>query len=196
MGDDLYIAREFSNAALADISAMSALEPRHNNANIEQMSVKLTRLQSGAKRLHARAIYQSAQIVIDGLVPNAISQESFDSRLSALSKLVLQYASGLSEVENALAQEKLDGGSSITVDTAVSTRNENTPIKNQTPATKFAPQPSIEDMHLNAKTVLANLIPLTRAEESKALQSLIDYNPNIKTPEAPRVSGCAKACAH
>ena len=185
MGDDLYIAREFSNAALADISAMDAMHAAQNPANFEQMSETLARLQDGAKRLRARAIYQSAQRVIDGLAPSAVSQDGFNTRLSALSHLVSQYASGLSEVEAALANEQTDDAEIAAAP----------PAKKIT--VKTAPQPSHEELNLRARAVLTDTIGLARAGEITPLQALLDYDPHKApvdnapieiTPETPDVT--------
>jgi len=167
MGDDLYIAREFSNAALADISAIGAMEQRQNSANIAQMSIKLAHMQSGAKRLRARAIYQSAQSVIDGLTPNALSQDSFDMRLSALSNLVTQYADGLSEIEAAQERDRLAAAET------------GQPIEVALP-TELGALPSSEDLRITAKAMLAELMPLTRDGETFALQALMDYDPQAE----------------
>jgi len=165
MGDDLYIAREFSNAALADISAMSAIESPHDAANIEQMSVKLARLQSGAKRLRARAIYRSAQIVIDGLSPSSTSEENFNTRLSALSNLVTQYAAGVSEIENAQIQDKLEQADTPDIETL--------------PSIDISADLSQPDnKSVIAKQILTELLPLTRGDEAVPLRALMDYDPN------------------
>ncbi len=56
-------------------------------------------VQRGAKRLRARAIYQSAQGVISCLDTVPVSESAIAGRLLALNKLVTQYAGGLAEIQ-------------------------------------------------------------------------------------------------
>ncbi len=166
MGDDLYIAREFSNTALADLSAIQAMESRQSGLTIEQMSLKLAKLQSGAKRLRARAIYQSAQIVIEALNPRLISEDNFNTRLSALSQLVAQYAEGLTEIETAtelVEKQPLELPETL----AKTARSSNA-----------EPRLSFADKHNAAKAILTDLMPLARGAEIMALQDIMDYDPN------------------
>lgn len=112
MGDNLYIAREFSKSALADVSMICDMpSPPQNAAAMEILNIKLAALQSGAKRLRARAIYQSAQGVIDILLRPNPSSNDFSLRVSSLSRLLVQYENGLSEVETQLAQNNQAQGS-------------------------------------------------------------------------------------
>jgi len=170
MGDDLYIARSFSTAALADISAIQAMENPQSGAAIEQISGKLAQLQSGAKRLRARAIYQSAQGVINGLNPNIVSEDNFTARLSALSKIVNQYVDGLDEIEAAYGNQA----------PAPETRSDDTAIAG--PMT-----PNQEDLQAAAKATLTELMPLARVGEIAPLQVLMDYDPNA-TPSQIQVT--------
>ena len=189
MGDDLYIAREFSNAALADISAINSMEHRHSTQNIAQIQLKLAQLQNGAKRSRARAIYQSAQIAIDALNSNNIidpkASDNFDIRLNALSHLITQYEQGLSEVEAA---------QSLMADTGV----QNIPISGRAQPSQMpniqnqnrAADMDIHALHLTAKTTLTNLMPLAQLHEVPSLQALIDYNyaPEITSEIAPEIA--------
>ncbi|MEP1231377.1 MAG: hypothetical protein ABJG88_11935 [Litorimonas sp.] len=206
MGDNLYIARTFSNAALADLSAITAME-HDRSTYITQISARLATLQSGAKRLRARAIYQSAQTVIEGLNPNSTSQNTFKARLFALTRLVHQYVDGLTEVENDNIQNALsqDQEAPLTQQKDLSVErnaDEDTVIEAQITAGQTAEHQTAavqaadrKDTHNAAQTTLTSLMPLAREIEAPSLQRLIDYtsDPISDTDTAPYADTAAQS---
>ena len=179
MGDDLYIARAFSNAALADISAIDAMEDSRNPADMTHVTTRLASIQSGAKRLRARAIYQSTQIVIDGLNPSLTSEDNFKTRLLGLSKLVHQYTDGLNEIDRAqnMAQNQHTPELGLEPDTLTQAQND----IDETRGLETQIQSS-ENLYNSARETLSQLMPLARGTEQAALQSLMDYDPE-KAPK-------------
>ena len=107
-GDDLARARRFVDAARTDMDAVVFAErdrARDPGRDPHWLCERLTRIQTGAKRARARAVYRSAQdamtlIHCDG--PHLpIDWTQVDGRLIVLNKLLSQYEDGLVELEAA-----------------------------------------------------------------------------------------------
>jgi len=179
MGDDLYIARVFSNAALADISAIDAMENSRNPADMTHVTALLASIQSGAKRLRARAIYQSTQIVIDGLNPNLTSEDNFKTRLSALTQLVHQYTDGLNEIDTPKNTAQNQHTPELGLETDALSPAQNDMDETRSLETHIQ---SAENLYNSARATLSQLMPLVRGTEQAALQSLMDYDPE-KAPK-------------
>jgi len=117
MGDDLKQARDFIDAAIADMdSLLSGI--RLDRAQSETV---LTRVQSGAKLMQARGIYRAAQTLLEAY-DRQMGQAQIDGRLMALYKLVIQYAEGLDEIapaaDHSPETETIDSTAQARFDTA------------------------------------------------------------------------------
>ena len=107
-GDDLERARRFCDAARRDMDAVvhaAREEASDPGRDPHWLCERLTRIQRGAKRARARAVYRSAQDAM-GLIhcdgPHLpIDWTQVDGRLIVLNKLLTQYEAGLAELESA-----------------------------------------------------------------------------------------------
>ena len=96
MGDDLVFAQKFTAIAADGLGCLVEMPDPRDAQSAPVVTAMMTQIQSGAKRLRARHIYQSAQSVLRALhhEPDAILQE----RISSLGHLVTHYAEGLEEL--------------------------------------------------------------------------------------------------
>ncbi len=92
-GDDLIAARRFTDLCQAYMSEMFSGEA----LDFTDVVSKLAEIQSGAKLMHARSIYKSAQTVIEDLTKRQ-SADSCANSVLVLQKLIRQYEAGLSEI--------------------------------------------------------------------------------------------------
>jgi len=96
MGDDLIFAQRFTQMAADGLSCLSDMDdPRSHDAE-PVVTAMMTQIQSGAKRLRARHIYQSAQGVLSALHHD--TDAVLQGRIQALGNVVTHYATGLSEL--------------------------------------------------------------------------------------------------
>ena len=150
-GDDLIFASEFvetTTSLLQNYFTHSELPP---SADLSQA---MTRVQSGAKTLRARAIYQSAQSVLQAIDTPPVSESVIAGRLLALNKLVVQYADGLNEIYTA----DIAHVASVAAP--------------QTDIVLDSPTPPAND-YIAAKEALSDLLPLARKFEAANLTRLM-----------------------
>lgn len=98
MGDNLDFARAFTATAAEGLSLLSRMETPHAPSAQATITAMMTQIQTGAKRLRARHVYQSAQGVLSAM--HHESDAILQSRIRALGGLVVHYATGLAEIED------------------------------------------------------------------------------------------------
>jgi len=97
MGDDLTAARRFCDSVRSDMSALMEGVCAQPCAAEDVLLGSLVRIQSGAKRLHARAIFRAAQTVVNA-VNDSAPLPTVQGRILSLNKLVVQYEGGLDDI--------------------------------------------------------------------------------------------------
>ncbi|WP_409433185.1 hypothetical protein ACJ3XI_01425 [Litorimonas sp. RW-G-Af-16] len=163
MGDDLIFAQDFVDITTNELSDFFAQSDRPTS---ETLMASMTRVQRGAKRLHARGIYQSAQAVMSCLNSAPLSEDTLSGRLLALNKLIAQYADGLSELNKALGSEDSETGLAEVAELAALAEPASLPTTNTPtePANDYAA----------AKQTLLGVMAFAEADEVSALTRLMD----------------------
>ena len=97
MSDDLTAARRFCDTVRSDMSSLIEGVCAQPCAEADVLIGSLVRIQSGAKRMHARAIFRAAQTVVNAVNDRA-ALPSVQGRILSLNKLITQYEMGLSDI--------------------------------------------------------------------------------------------------
>lgn len=181
MGDDLSFAKTY-------VDETTQVLQKFFNANerpdYDVLSEAMTHIQSGAKTLHARAIYQSAQSVLQALSMAPQKQAQIDGRLLALNKLVCQYADGLAELYRPAEAPELERElSEDNIET--STDEMEIAAKDPLQAENTDKLTDDEQAFAQAKEILDSLLPFAREPETSNLIRLTTIN-DRNAPDLPK----------
>lgn len=190
MGDDLSFAKVFVEETTQTLQDFFNADER---PDYDVLSAAMTRIQSGAKTLHARAIYQSAQSVLQAISATPQKQAKIDGRLLALNKLVFQYADGLAEIYASTEEVELEETESeeieseeIIDETALDeSPAEPVELTNTDSVEDGIDTSSDEQNFIAAKATLTELLPLAREPEKSNLIRLTTINER-KEPDLPK----------
>lgn len=185
-GDDLIRSRQFSERAslemqaiiaadrlLSDTIPASPTEPLPQGRDPEWLCGRLGAIQREAKRARARAVYRSAQDVLQ-LIQRCsnhmpIDWTRVDGRLFALNKLLGQYDSGLCDVEAQCAVED----DSLSEAEPEGTANSDCGLKSNPDS---AVSPTYDPVQEIARQTLTTLLPHASSDEHAALSRLMDLD--------------------
>lgn len=172
-GDDLVAARRFMNLCQGHMSEI------FSGGQLPLIDVvhRLSDIQSQAKLMHARAIYRSAQNVIDELTLRKCPQSCAASAL-VLQKLIRQYETGLSEI----APVKIHP-SEIKVSAAKK------PLSSNPVGTDIVYDFTLQKM---AADTLAPLVKFSDGKDRDNLVSLLDLAANEARPRTQNSNPAAK----
>lgn len=96
MGDDLVFARHYVNDAKAHMTLLLS----EDRLDIHKSLNRLIELETGAKRLRARGIYEKCSL-IQNRIKAKDRQPRIDGHILTLNKMIRQYESGLDEITTA-----------------------------------------------------------------------------------------------
>lgn len=162
MGDDLTTARRFCDNVRGDMSALIDAVCTQPCAAPDVLIDSLDRIQSGAKRLHARAIFRAAQTVVNA-VNDSAPLPALQGRILTLNKLIVQYETGLDDIMPRPAN------------------GDDAPLEIKDSALVFAaaapPMPDIDARFRAARAALAPLMGFAKpGQESEALTRLARFS--------------------
>lgn len=182
MGDDLNFAQRFSAQSCADLAQLLTEPAEIVTAQSNSIAALMTDVQSGAKRLRARAIYRGAQTVLDSM-QNAAQPQIVQGRILALNKLVSQYSDGVQELDRLLENETPEATSKAKTPPTEMADN---PFETLTPEAASMRLPTEEDLfdqQASERGHLGDLLHLAGSEERANLEALLAFR-----PEPPRSS--------
>lgn len=185
MGDDLTAARRFCDTVRSDMSSLMEGVCAQPCAAQDVLVGSLDRIQSGAKRIHARAIFRAAQTVV-----NAVNDRSplptVQGRVLSLNKIISQYEIGLEDIAPRAAN--LGGDFQGSAPSLAQPQTEQT-------TTEFSiappPMPDVEARFTAARAALAPLMHFAKpGREHAGLVKLAEFSKTELQPAtAPDTAG-------
>ena len=161
MGDDLTAARRFCTTVRSDITSLMDGVCAQPCAAPDVLIGSLVSIQSGAKQLHARAIFRAAQTVVNAVNDRA-PLPTVQGRLLSLNKLITQYEAGLTDIAPRPANGDLAQQIDVQAPAPVST----------------GPRGTCSDLDVRyaaARQALAPLMGFAKGPERQSLVQLADF---------------------